>query len=84
LRAAEQRRRAAEYRVIAAEHRELAAEDRRAAARDREQAASERLEARADRESLADELAMTGTDPLTGGRTHARRPASFKLLSEQA
>jgi diguanylate cyclase (GGDEF)-like protein len=70
-RATEHRKSAAERRVLAAEYRAQAAEDRRAAALDRVQAAEERLRALADRETLAAELSIAETDPLTGARTRA-------------
>lgn len=71
MRAATQRARAAQHRAVAAEHRASAAADREAARRDREQAAGERLQARADREALAQQLALAETDVLTGVRTRA-------------
>jgi serine/threonine-protein kinase RsbW len=71
IRASGQRRRAARRRAQAAEQGALAAQDRHGAAQDREQAARERLHALADREVLADELAIAEIDPLTGARTRA-------------
>jgi diguanylate cyclase (GGDEF)-like protein len=71
IRAAGQRKRAARSRAQAAKQRELAAEDRRGAAQDREQAARERLRALSDRDALADQLAHTEIDVLTGARTAA-------------
>ena len=68
MRAAEQRKRAALHRTQAAEHRAQAAADREAAAGDRQQGAHDRLGARADRASLAQALAVTENDPLTGAR----------------
>jgi hypothetical protein len=62
IRAAGQRKRAARQRERAAEDRALAAQDRQARARDREQAARERRYARADREALADLLAIRETE----------------------
>ena len=70
-RAARTRDDAADDRRSAAEPGALAADDRHAAADDREQAARERLHALVDREILADELATTAIDPLTGARTRA-------------
>lgn len=67
-RAAEQRRCAAQHRTQAAEHRAQAAVDREAAADDRQRGARDRLRALADRESLAQALAATENDPLTGAR----------------
>jgi len=66
--ASEQRQRAARHRAQAAEHRAQAALDREAAADDRERGAHDRLGALADRESLAQALAVTESDPLTGAR----------------
>jgi diguanylate cyclase (GGDEF)-like protein len=71
MRAAEQRRRAAEYRALAVEHRRQAALDREAAAADRAQGARDRVQALADCHTLADALATTETDPLTGARSRA-------------
>lgn len=71
IRAAEQRKRAALHRTQAADQRAQAAQDRQSAAQDRDQAARERLRARADREALADQLAVVETDSLTGARTRA-------------
>ena len=62
---------AADDRQSATGQGEHAADDRHAAAEDREQAARERLHALVDREILADELAVTAIDPLTGARTRA-------------
>ncbi len=70
-RAARTRDDAAEDRGCAPEQGAFAAGDRQAAAQDREQAARERLHALVDREILADELAITHVDPLTGARTRA-------------
>lgn len=71
IRASGQRKRAQRRRAQAAEQGALAAQDRRGAAQDREQAARERLHALADREVLADELAIAEIDQLTGARTRA-------------
>lgn len=71
LRAAEQRKRAALHRMQAAEHRAQAAADREAAADDRQQGARDRRQALGDRESLAQALAVTENDPLTGARARA-------------
>jgi diguanylate cyclase (GGDEF)-like protein len=71
IRASGQRKRAARRRAQVAEQGALAAQDRHGAAQDREQAARERLHALADREVLADELAIAEIDPLTGARTRA-------------
>jgi len=57
-------------RAVAAE-RALAAADRKRAARDREQAARDRLLALQDRDVLAQQLALTETDALTGARSRA-------------
>lgn len=70
-RAARTRDAAADDRRGAPEQGAFAAGDRQAAAEDREQAARERLHALVDREILADELAITHVDPLTGARTRA-------------
>jgi diguanylate cyclase (GGDEF)-like protein len=64
-------KRAAQRRAQAAEQRDLAAQDRHAGAVDREQGAHERRQARADRQALADQLAVAETDALTGVRTRA-------------
>jgi GGDEF domain-containing protein len=69
IRGAEQRKRAALHRTQAADQRGQAAQDREGAAQEREQAARERLHARADREALAEQLAVVESDSLTGGRT---------------
>lgn len=71
VRGADQRVRAAKDRARAAEHRASAASDREAAREDREQAARDRLQALADREALAEQLAIAETDALTGARTRA-------------
>ena len=70
-RAAVHRMRAADDRAWAARDRARAAEDRAAAAREREHAQHDRLEALADRELLADALAIAETDAVTGARTRA-------------
>ncbi|MDX6688876.1 MAG: hypothetical protein QOG15_333 [Solirubrobacteraceae bacterium] len=71
LRAAGQRKRAARHRAQAAEQGALADQDRGDAARDREAAACERLHALVDREILAQQLAITEIDSLTGARARA-------------
>ncbi len=71
MRAADQRRRAAEYRAQAAEHRAQAARDRHAAATDRARGARDRLRALVDREALAQALALSEIDALTGARARA-------------
>ncbi len=71
LRATEQRQCALEYRLQAAEHRAQAARDRQAAAADRARGARDRLRALADRQALADALALTEIDPLTGARVRS-------------
>jgi diguanylate cyclase (GGDEF)-like protein len=71
IRAAGQRKREARIRAEVAQQGAMASRDRRIAAQDREQAAFERLHALVDRERLADALAATELDPLTGARTRA-------------
>ncbi len=78
MRAAEQRKRAALHRRQAAEHRAQAAADRKAAADDREQGAHDRIGALADRESLAQALAVTENDPLTGARARVAGLADLR------
>ena len=70
-RADELRERAARHRTEAAAQRAVAAEDRHGAAVDRGRAAHDRRQALEDRRALADQLALTETDPLTGARTRA-------------
>jgi diguanylate cyclase (GGDEF)-like protein len=69
--AAGKRKRAARRRAQAFEQDARAADDRRSAAQDREHAAYERLHALVDRELLADALALTTVDPVTGARARA-------------
>jgi diguanylate cyclase (GGDEF)-like protein len=67
----DRRRGAAADRAAAAEGRARAAADREQAACDRRQAARDRRQAEADRDALTRQLAIAGTDQLTGARTRA-------------
>jgi len=71
MRAALNRSQAAAHRSQAAEHRSSAAQDREAAAQDREQAARDLAQALADRDALADRLAVAETDAVSGARRRA-------------
>ena len=71
VRAAGMRKRAARQRAQAAEQDARAADDRHFAAEDREQAALGRVHALVDRELLANALALTAIDALTGARSRA-------------
>jgi diguanylate cyclase (GGDEF)-like protein len=83
-RAEENSRGAAADRAAAVESRARAALAREQAALDREQAARDRLQARAEREALRHQLAIAGTDLLTGTHTRARGLADLDQEIDRA